>query len=175
MSFVESYRGHLKSDDEEKRTHSQTLESNLSHGTATVRTILEDKGHVVFSVGVDHIVRDAVQILRTNRIGAVLVLGADNAILGILSERDVVRELADMGEHVLTLPVSELMTRTVVTCHPDERLVEMLRRMTEGRFRHLPVVEHDRLVGVVTIGDVVKHRLRELEYEALKMKQMIVG
>lgn len=177
MSFVESYRGHLKADDEGQKSHSQSLESNLAHSESaiTVATILEDKGHVVFSVAPSDTVRDAVQVLRTNRIGAVLVLGADGGLLGILSERDVVRELADTGERVMTSPVTDLMTANPITCHPGERLIEMLRRMTEGRFRHLPVMDNDRLVGVVTIGDVVKHRLRELEYEALKMKQMIVG
>lgn len=175
MSFVESYRGHLKADDEQRRTRSQTIESNLPKNTATVRTILEDKGNVVFSVKPGDEVRQAVQVLRTNRIGAVLVLGADGGLVGILSERDIVRELADSGEKILSLPVSDLMTRETVTCGPDERLIEMLLRMTQGRFRHLPVVENDRVIGVVTIGDVVKRRLEELEYEALKMKQMIVG
>lgn len=177
MSFVESYRGHLKSDDEGQKSHSQSTESNLMSGTgaATVASILEAKGKAIYSVKPDATVSDAVSLLKAHRIGAVLVLGADNGLVGILSERDVVRKLGDASAHVLSLPVSDLMTANPVTCRLDERLVEMMHRMTEGRFRHLPVVDHDKLVGMITIGDVVKHRLLELEYEALKMKQMIVG
>jgi CBS domain-containing protein len=177
MSFVESYRGHLKSDDEGQKSHSQSVESNLmsAKGAATVGTILEDKGRAIFSVRPDATVSDAVSLLKAHRIGAVLVLGADGGVVGILSERDVVRKLADAGAHVLTLPVTDLMTPNPVTCQLHERLIEMMHRMTEGRFRHLPVMDDDKLVGLITIGDVVKNRLIELEYEALKMKQMIVG
>jgi CBS domain-containing protein len=175
--FVESYRGHLKSDDEGQKSHSQSVESNMmgARSGATVATILEEKGSEIFSVAPTDTVAEAVAILRERRIGAVLVLGADGGLLGILSERDIVRRLADDGGHTLTLPASELMTSELVTCAPSERLLEMLHRMTEGRFRHLPVMENDRLIGIITIGDVVKHRLQELEYEALKMRQMIVG
>ncbi|WP_424932183.1 CBS domain-containing protein [Amaricoccus macauensis] len=177
MSFVESYRGHLKADDEGQKSHSQSADSNLmpGKGAATVSTILEDKGHVIYSVKPESSVSDAVSLLKAHRIGAVLVLGADGGLVGILSERDVVRKMADAGGHVLTLPVSDLMTSNPVTCQSNERLIEMMHRMTEGRFRHLPVVDDGKLVGLITIGDVVKHRLLELEYEALKMKQMIVG
>jgi CBS domain-containing protein len=177
MSFVESYRGHLKSDDEGHRTHSQTMESNMmpGKGAATVATILEQKGRAIYSVKPEAEVVEAVALLKAHRIGAVVVIGADGGLVGILSERDVVRRLGDAGPHVLTLPVSELMTANPVTCQSEERLIEMMHRMTEGRFRHLPVVDDGRLVGLITIGDVVKHRLLELEYEALKMKQMIVG
>jgi CBS domain-containing protein len=176
-SFVESYRGHLKSDDEGQKSHSQSIESNLmgAREGATVATILEEKGRDIYAVGPSDVIADVVKLLRDRRIGAVLVRGADGGLLGILSERDIVRRFADDGAHTLTLPASDLMTADPVTCGPGERLLEMMHRMTEGRFRHLPVVEHDKLVGVITIGDVVKHRLLELEYEALKMKQMIVG
>jgi CBS domain-containing protein len=142
---------------------------------ATVATILEEKGSDVYAVGPTETIADVIALLRDHRIGAVLVRGADGGLLGILSERDIVRRIADDGAHTLTLPASDLMTADPVTCTPGERLLEMMHRMTEGRFRHLPVVEHDKLAGVITIGDVVKHRLMELEYEALKMKQMIVG
>ncbi len=177
MSFVESYRGRLKSDEEGQKSQSQSAEAGLAtgKGAATVATILADKGNAVFSVKPDASVQDAVSILKAHRIGAVLVLGADNGLVGILSERDVVRKLADTGAHVLSLPVSDLMTADPVTCKSGERLIEMMHRMTEGRFRHLPVVDDGKLAGLITIGDVVKHRLLELEYEALKMKQMIVG
>jgi CBS domain-containing protein len=177
MPFVESYRGHLKSDDEGQKSHSQSVDANMMPGTgaATVGTILKQKGHVIYSVRPDAEVVEAVALLKAHRIGAVVVLGADGGLVGILSERDVVRKLGDAGPHLLSLPVSDLMTANPVTCQSNERLIEMMHRMTEGRFRHLPVVDDDRLIGLITIGDVVKHRLLELEYEALKMKQMIVG
>jgi CBS domain-containing protein len=179
MSFVESYRGHLKSDDESHKphTHSQTVESNLmdSGSGATVGTVLEDKGRTIHSVGPTDTVAAAVKMLKEHRIGAVVVVGTDGGLLGILSERDIVRRLDEDGGHTLTLPVSELMTAQPVTCTSSERLLEMMQRMTEGRFRHLPVVDNGKLAGIITIGDVVKNRLLELEYEALKMRQMIVG
>ncbi|MEM8570289.1 MAG: CBS domain-containing protein [Pseudomonadota bacterium] len=174
---AENYRGPLKSDEERERTHSQSTKSNLASisGAATVATILSDKGRAMYSVRPDASVGDAVSLLKAHGIGAVLVLGADGALVGILSERDVVRKLAEAGGNVLTLPVADLMTASPVTCEANERLIEMMHRMTQGRFRHLPVMEGDRLVGMISIGDVVKHRLLELEFEALKMKQMIVG
>ena len=85
------------------------------------------------------------------------------------------RQLAEQGGATLSLSVADLMTRKVVTCAPDERIIQVLQKMTDGRFRHVPVIADGALIGLVSIGDLVNHRLRELEYEALKMKQMIVG
>lgn len=97
------------------------------------------------------------------------------ALVGILSERDIVRRLADTPGRTLPQRVEELMTPEVETCSPDESLVVVLRRMNDGRFRHMPVMEEGTLIGLISIGDVVNYRLTALEYEALKLKQLIVG
>ena len=104
-----------------------------------------------------------------------MVTDQNGALQGILSERDIVRRMADTPGQTLPQSVEALMTREVQTCAPEDRLMDVLKTMTEGRFRHMPVLSDGRLCGVITIGDVVHFRLQELEYEALRMKQMIVG
>ncbi len=172
-----SYRPPLKADHEKKMTYTQTAESSLKDpkDAANVATVLAEKGRRVFSVGPGASVTEALTLLKEHHIGAVVVIASEGDLVGILSERDVVRRLAETGAAALDLSVSEVMTPDPVTCSPDETLLEMLHRMTEGRFRHLPVIEDGRLAGVITIGDVVKFRLQELEYEQLRMRQMIVG
>ena len=161
--------------DAKKKTVSQSAESNVSHDTATVRKLLEGKGGAIFSISPDDTLTTAVAMLRDKRVGALIVTDADGALAGILSERDIVRKLAETPGQTLPQKVSENMTHKVETCTPDETLVTVLRRMNEGRFRHLPVVENGNLCGMVTVGDVVGYRLTELEHEALQLKQMIVG
>ncbi|MEL6171245.1 MAG: CBS domain-containing protein, partial [Pseudomonadota bacterium] len=117
----------------------------------------------------------AVETLRDKRIGALLVVDSDGLLVGIISERDIVRKLAETPGKTLPQRVSDVMTRKVETCSPDDSLVDVLRRMTNGRFRHMPVMRGDTLVGMVTIGDVINYRLTELEHEALQLKQLIVG
>lgn len=172
-----SYRPPLKADHEKKATYTQTAETALQNpdDAASVATVLGGKGNRVFSVGPSAKVTEALTLLKEHRIGAVVVIATEGDLVGILSERDIVRRLAEIGASVLELPVAEVMTHDPITCSPDETLLEMLHRMTEGRFRHLPVMEDGRLAGVITIGDVVKYRLQELEYERLRMRQMIVG
>ncbi|EEE35929.1 CBS domain protein [Rhodobacteraceae bacterium KLH11] len=114
-------------------------------------------------------------ILRDKRIGAVVVTDQNGALQGILSERDIVRRMAETPGQTLPQSVADLMTSEVKTCAPDDLLNDVLKTMTDGRFRHMPVLSDGKLRGVITIGDVVHFRLKELEYEALKMKQMIVG
>ena len=122
----------------------------------TVKAILSHKGHDVATIEPAATLAAAAQLLAERRIGALVVTGADRRIVGILSERDIVRALAQQGARVLDTPVSEVMTRKVVTCIENETLQDLMERMTAGKFRHLPVVEQGRLVGIISIGDVVK-------------------
>ncbi len=103
-----------------------------------------------------------------------LILGVDRRIVGILSERDIVRALAERGAGALDEPVSRIMTRKVSTCTEGDTVSSIMERMTEGKFRHLPVVDQGRLVGIVSIGDVVKHRLQEMERDFAAMRDYIL-
>lgn len=171
----ESYRPHLRKDNKDERTTTQSLATNTSETTATVRNVLGRTKGTVFSIRPGDTLHDAVGMLRDHRIGALLVTDANGQLQGILSERDIVRKLAETPGKTLPHRVEEVMTRNVVTCTPDEALVSVLRRMTEGRFRHMPVLEDGKLIGIVTIGDMVNYRLNQLEHEALQIKQLIVG
>ena len=132
----------------------------------TVKAILSRKGNDVATIEPNASLATAIKILAERRIGALVITGADRRIVGIISERDVVRAIVEHGTGVLPSPVSETMTRKVVTCGQNETIAEIMGRMTAGKFRHVPVVEQDRVVGIVSIGDVVKHRLHEMEREA---------
>lgn len=169
-----SYQAPMRGDKKEK-TKSQTETTNVTKDTATVRRLLEGKGGAVISIRPDDSIASAVTLLRDNKIGALVVDDGNGALQGILSERDIVRKLAETPGQTLPQKVEENMTRDVITCELDETLVEVLRRMTKGRFRHMPVVSGTKVCGMVTIGDVVTYRLQELEHEALQLKQMIVG
>jgi CBS domain-containing protein len=142
-------------------------------GAMTVSTILAAKGRDVVTIEPGASLKSAVALLAEKRIGAVLVLGADNRIVGILSERDIVRAIAERGAGAFEEPVSGSMTRRVSTCTENETIASLMERMTEGKFRHLPVVDQSRLVGIVSIGDVVKHRLREMERDSAAMRDYI--
>lgn len=140
-----------------------------------VRDILRTKGHAVVTtrddVGVDMIVRR----LRSENIGAVVVTDQFGRIEGIISERDIVRALSEHGCEALRLPVRSIMTRPVQTCVPDSKLQDVMATMTIRRFRHVPVVDGDELVGIVSIGDLVKHRLDELETETRVLRDYVIG
>jgi CBS domain-containing protein len=140
----------------------------------TVNIILADKGREVVTIEPSASLAAAVQLLAKQRIGAALVLGADRRIVGIISERDIVRVLAERGAAVLDEPVSCAMTRNVETCNQAETIGSIMERMTAGKFRHLPVVDQGRLAGIVSIGDVVKHRLSEIERESAAMRDYIL-
>ncbi|KIC45770.1 inosine-5-monophosphate dehydrogenase [Ruegeria sp. ANG-S4] len=170
-----SYQPPTRGDKADTSTRSQSLESNLSHSNTTVAKLLEGKGDTVIAVRPNDTIHSVVDILRDKRIGAVVVTDQNGALQGILSERDIVRRMADTPGQTLPQSVEELMTREVQTCAPEDSLNAVLKTMTEGRFRHMPVLSDGNLRGVITIGDVVHFRLKELEYEALRMKQMIVG
>ncbi|MEM9139600.1 MAG: CBS domain-containing protein [Pseudomonadota bacterium] len=170
-----SYQAPNRRDAMRGKTFSQSTATNLAKDNSTVQTLLDGKGGDVYSIGPRETLAQAVTVLSEKRIGALLVTDANGMLQGILSERDIVRKLAATPGQTLPQTVEENMTREVVTCAPNDTLVSVLQKMTKGRFRHMPVVRDEQLCGMVTIGDVVNHRLRELEHEALQLKQMVVG
>jgi CBS domain-containing protein len=140
----------------------------------TVSVILADKGREIVTIEPSASLADAVHLLAEKRIGAALVLGAERRIAGIISERDIVRVLAERGAAALDEPVSRTMTRKVETAGEHEAVATIMERMTAGKFRHMPVVDQGRLVGVVSIGDIVKHRVHEMERESVAMRDYIM-
>lgn len=138
----------------------------------TVRAILDTKGHHILNVEPEAALAAAVKILGERKIGAVLVMSRGR-IEGILSERDIVRVLAERGAAVLDEPVSSVMTRKVVSCRQNDTVAAIMEIMTLGKFRHLPVVEGERVVGLISIGDVVKWRVQEYENEQEALRQYI--
>ena len=140
----------------------------------SVAALLTNKPASIITVEPSTPICDAAKLLATNRIGAVVVTDGDDHVAGILSERDIVRGLSSQGASVMTQPVSDLMTAPVETCTRSETVDDVMRRMSEGRFRHMPVTEGARLVGVISIGDVVKHRISELEHEKDAMRDYIM-
>ena len=140
----------------------------------TISIILASKGREVVTIAPSVSLASAVGLLVEKRIGAVLILGADRRVVGILSERDVVRALAERGAGALEESVSQTMTRKVSTCNENESVLNIMERMTEGRSRHVPVVDQGELVGIVSIGDVVKHRLHEMERDSTAMHDYIL-
>jgi CBS domain-containing protein len=139
----------------------------------TVRSILSAKGGDVVTIEPNASLGEAARRLAERNIGALVVTGAELRVIGILSERDIVQELAANGTAALERPLSEVMTRKVMTCGHADTISSVMERMTQGKFRHLPVVEQNRLVGIVSIGDVVKHRLQEMEREQSAMRDYI--
>ena len=140
----------------------------------TVSIILAAKGREVVSVEPNATLTSVVALLAERRIGAALVLGVDRRIVGIVSERDIVRALGERGTAALDDPVSRIMTRRVSTCTEGETISSIMERMTEGKFRHVPVVDQGRVVGIISIGDVVKHRLHEMERDSAAMRDYIL-
>jgi len=170
-----SYQAPTRGEGDITRTSSQSATSNMRIGDTTVRKVMDGKGAEVFSISPEDTLGRAVEVLRDKRIGALVVTDASGALCGILSERDIVRKLAETPGHTLPKQVREVMTSEVQTCAPEDSLVSVLQSMSAGRFRHMPVVDGGTLQGMITIGDVVNFRLTELEHEALQLKQLIVG
>jgi CBS domain-containing protein len=141
----------------------------------TVAAILKHKGYQVFTVEPTAPVSAIVQTLAEHRIGAILVIDAAEQMLGIVSERDVVRCLAANGTHTLEMTAGQLMTRALHVAHPQSTVAEVMQMMTAGRFRHLPVVDHDTLVGLISIGDVVKARIMEQDMAVDSLKAYVAG
>ena len=140
-----------------------------------VSAILKEKGREVVTADPDTPIAEIVATLKDKGIGAVIVAGDGDIPAGILSERDIVRAMPKHGAKLMTMRASDLMTREVVTCTQEHTVDEVMKIMTEGRFRHLPVIEGGKLVGVISIGDAVKHRLGELEAEAGALRSYIAS
>ena len=138
-----------------------------------VAAILRQKGRAVTTVSPSVTLLDVANKLAAKRIGAIVVVGARGEVAGIISERDIIRSLSDGGSECLVRPVSEIMTRQVVTCQETDTLDELMAMMTAKRFRHLPVVTDNALVGIISIGDVVKHHVAEVKMEATAMRDYI--
>lgn len=141
----------------------------------TVHAILKAKGSHVETTNPETTVFSAAWELKIKNIGALVVVSRDGAnTLGMISERDLARGISEDGTDLQALPVSKLMTTPVLTCTSDERVTAVMVRMTRHRVRHLPVVDRGRLVGIISIGDVVKHRLDELELEASVLREAVI-
>lgn len=140
----------------------------------TIGAILRERAGAVISAGPNDTVRIAVDLLAQNRIGAVPVVEGDK-IVGIFSERDIVRLLSSYGPEALDRSLDEVMTKSPVTCDPSMAVIGALSQMTQKRIRHLPVVEGGRIIGFVSIGDLVKYRIDRIEAEAAAMRDYIAS
>ena len=140
-----------------------------------VKNILGEKGREVISISSDATLSEAARLLARRRIGAIVVRDEAGALAGILSERDVVRAVADESVTALARPVSAYMTRAVATCTEQDTIEDLMEMMTNGRFRHMPVVENDRITGMISIGDVVKTRIAETVREAASLREYITA
>jgi len=138
-----------------------------------VSAILRQKGRAVTTAGPSATLLDIAAKLSAKRIGAIVVVGPQGEVVGIISERDIIRALAAQGPECLTSTVAEVMTKEVVTCQEADTLDELMAMMTARRFRHLPVLTDGALVGIISIGDVVKHHVAEVEMEATAMRDYI--
>lgn len=139
-----------------------------------VAEILEDKDDRVVSIRPDTKVLEVARILRQEALGAALVTSADRELLGIISERDIVNGVAQHGQATLEMSVSDLMTNAVITCTPQTKTEELMERMLSDRIRHLPVIQEDELLGVVSIGDVVKNVVAELAWIKNALEQQVI-
>ncbi|TWB19455.1 CBS domain protein [Rhizobium sp. ERR 1071] len=143
--------------------------------SVSVKAILEAKGRDVVTTGGNTTVAEAAKILNENRIGAIVVVGPGGKISGIFTERDVVNAVAKQGQECLDKPIASMMTPKVHRCKEDTTTDELMELMTMRRFRHVPVEEKGKLSGIISIGDVVKWRIREIELEAEQIKAYIAG
>lgn len=134
--------------------------------------ILNEKGRDVITAAPTQSLADVVALLAERRIGAVVVIDK-GSVQGILSERDIIHSLSAHGTDALAKPVRECMTAKVITCAPTDTIHDVMQKMTAGRFRHLPVMENGRLIGIISIGDVVKRRIEEVQMEADSIRDYI--
>lgn len=140
-----------------------------------VASILKDKGSTVTTARPETSIAEVAAKLAAKKIGAVVIVGGDGRVEGILSERDIIRAIAQRGPAALNETASDIMTRQVVSCTGADSLDHLMATMTSGRFRHIPVVENGALVGIVSIGDVVKRHIEEVEQEATALKNYVVS
>ena len=172
-----SYQGPLEKHEKPENMRSQTTESNLGVGQPglTIAAILGDKGDDVYTAAPHTKIMEVVAELTRLRVGALVVVDSSNEPVGIISERDIVNHVGHKGLAIFESSVEDIMTLHPKTCAPDDKVETIMKRMTEGRFRHMPVIANGKLRGLVSIGDIVHHRMMEIEYENLKIKQAIVG
>ena len=140
---------------------------------AKVSAVLKHKGDRVVTVSPQQTIASVVEVLAKNRIGAAPVINEDGLLVGIVSERDIIRGISEHADALLTLPAEQLMTRDVKTCSSEDRLVDLMQVMTLQRIRHLPVVQNGILQGIVSIGDVVKQRIEEVQSEVEDLHRYI--
>lgn len=140
----------------------------------SLKDILAAKGGNVIGIEPTADLVAAAKLLSTHRIGALPVRDADGRLVGILSERDIVRTMADVGSAVLQVPVAQVMTRNVSTCDVNDSISSVMDRMTKGKFRHMPVLDNDRLVGLVSIGDVLKSHI-DTQYERVRNLEELIA
>lgn len=139
-----------------------------------IAQILKAKGRAVTTARPDSTLLDISTKLALKRIGAVVIVGDDAEVIGIMSERDVIRAIAEHGEKALKMVAHDFMTRTVASCQETNTLEEIMGMMNQGRFRHVPVIEDERLVGIISIGDLVKNHIAEVEMEVTAMREYFV-
>ncbi len=140
-----------------------------------VADILKTKGNAIETVKMEQSLRITTQTLASRNIGALVVTNGEGGLCGIISERDIIRAIAENGAAAMESNVKAFMTANVVTCTAADTIVEVMGRMTQGRFRHMPIVDGDQLVGIISIGDVVKHRIAETEFEVEAMRGYIAS
>jgi len=140
-----------------------------------VKQIFKQKDSRIVTVEPNDTVATAAEVLKRENIGAVMVQRPGGDLSGILSERDIVRAMPQHGPDLFSMSVEQLMTRDVVTCSSEDRVHDLMVKMTAGRFRHLPVIDDGKLIGIVSIGDVVKNRLEELEAETSRLRDYIAS
>lgn len=171
-----SYRGPLAVDGAEPDTHSQTLSAveDVDHNPP-VSVILHRAERSDFTIppGID--VPTVIDMMCHRDHRALVVGEVGGKPLGIVTDRDIVKGMQNLGLKMFSSPVSAIMTTSVVYCTSSDRLVDVTRKMVEGRFRHIPVVDHGRLIGLISVLDLLRERVKELEYENLKIRQAFVG
>ena len=138
-----------------------------------VATVLKAKGRAVATAHTETVLKDIAIQLAQKKIGAIVVVDDRDEVVGIVSERDLVRAIASGGHEVLQTPVTDSMTRDVITCGEERTIDELMELMTKGRFRHVPVVNNGKLIGLVSIGDVVKNHIAEVEMEVSAMRDYL--
>ena len=140
-----------------------------------VAEILAEKGGNVITIGPETTLEDASKTLANHKIGALVVVNEHDKVCGIVSERDIVRDIAKAGSGALMKPVSDCMTHRVISCSSDDLVDTLMEKMTAGKFRHLPVIDNGALKGIISIGDVVKRKIEQAERDAEEMKRYIAG
>ena len=140
-----------------------------------VANILKVKGSDVVTIGPDDTVAATARLLNVKRIGAILVCDANGKLIGVISERDIIRGVAVNGERALEMQVRDLMTGDVIACKPTDTVAEVMKMMTMQRFRHMPVIEDGEIKGMISIGDVVKNRIEETEMEARALRDYVLA